>query len=120
MKFLVDAQLPYRLARFIRAKGHDVVHTDDLPNKERTSDTEIRELAKSEGRIVISKDKDFHVSHILQKEPANFLLLSTGNIVNKDLLALFEANWGAIEDLFQVCHFLELTNTKLIAHGNVG
>lgn len=117
MKFLVDAQLPYRLARYIRTKGHDVVHTDDMPNKEKTSDTEIRALAKADGRIVISKDKDFQDSHILQKQPAQLLLLTTGNIVNRDLLALFEANWDEIEDKFQLCDLLELTNTQLIAHG---
>jgi predicted nuclease of predicted toxin-antitoxin system len=117
MKFLVDAQLPFRLARFIAHKDHDVIHTDDMPNEERTSDTEIRMLAKKDGRIVISKDKDFQDSHVLQKEPANLLIISTGNIVNRDLLTLFEANWDEIEDKFQICDLLELTNTQLIAHG---
>ena len=31
MKFLVDAQLPIRLARFLQASGHDAIHTLDLP-----------------------------------------------------------------------------------------
>lgn len=117
MKFLVDAQLSYRLAKFLRSKGHDVVHTDEMPNKERTSDKEIRALAKTDQRIVISKDKDFHDSHLLQKAPARLLLISTGNIVNRELFALFEANWGEIEDKFQQFDLLELTNTAIIAHG---
>lgn len=32
MKFLVDAQLPLRLARYLREAGHDVVHTRELPD----------------------------------------------------------------------------------------
>jgi predicted nuclease of predicted toxin-antitoxin system len=31
MKFLVDAQLPRRLARFLAEQGHDVLHTRELP-----------------------------------------------------------------------------------------
>ena len=46
IKFIVDAQLPYSLALMLKAKGFDVIHTDDLPNKERTADSEIRVLAK--------------------------------------------------------------------------
>ncbi|MBL7978315.1 MAG: DUF5615 family PIN-like protein [Bacteroidetes Order II. Incertae sedis bacterium] len=30
MKFIVDAQLPYKLALFIQEKGYDCVHTDDV------------------------------------------------------------------------------------------
>ncbi len=119
MKFLVDAQLSYQLAKFIQSKGHDVVHTDEMPNRERTSDKEIRARAKSEERIVISKDKDFHDSFLLKKSPAKLLLISTGNIVNKALLGLFEANWDEIEAKFEEYDLLELTNTSLMAHDNL-
>ena len=67
IKFIVDAQLPYSLAVMLKAKGFDVIHTDDLPNKERTSDNEIRILAKKESRVVITKDNDFFDSYILRK-----------------------------------------------------
>ncbi len=33
MKFLVDAQLPVRLARFLREHDYDTIHTKDLPQK---------------------------------------------------------------------------------------
>jgi predicted nuclease of predicted toxin-antitoxin system len=29
MKFIVDAQLPYGLALYLRRKGQDAIHTDD-------------------------------------------------------------------------------------------
>lgn len=117
MKFIVDAQLPYRLAKYLKSKGYDALHTDDMPNQERTTDTEIRARAKADNRIVVSKDKDFFDSHLLRSEPAKLLLITTGNIINKDLIALFELNWVEIEDKFQYCDLLELTNYQLIAHG---
>jgi predicted nuclease of predicted toxin-antitoxin system len=66
MKFLVDAQLPYLLKTWLIQRGHDVLHTDDLPNQERTGDSEIRILSQSEDRIVITKDYDFVDSHVLR------------------------------------------------------
>jgi predicted nuclease of predicted toxin-antitoxin system len=39
MKFLVDAQLPVRLARFLQGAGYDTIHTRDLPLKNTTPDT---------------------------------------------------------------------------------
>ncbi|WNN89744.1 DUF5615 family PIN-like protein [Gloeocapsopsis dulcis] len=41
MKFLVDAQLPVRLARFLQSSGYDTIHTRDLPLQNVTSDSEI-------------------------------------------------------------------------------
>jgi predicted nuclease of predicted toxin-antitoxin system len=38
MKFLVDANLPFKLASNLKDKGFDTLHTDNLPNKERTTD----------------------------------------------------------------------------------
>ena len=35
MEFLVDAQLPWRLARWLQSEGHDAVHTRDLPQGNR-------------------------------------------------------------------------------------
>ena len=56
MKFLVDAQLPYGVALFLRDMGFDALHTNDLPDKERTSDSQIRSITISDNRIVITKD----------------------------------------------------------------
>ena len=91
----------YGLALFIRQNGHDAIHTDDLPNRERTTDTEIRRIAASETRIVISKDKDFVDSHLLQQQPARLLWVATGNIVNRELFDLFRTHWPEIERKLQ-------------------
>lgn len=44
MRFLVDAQLPARLARFLTDAGHPAVHTSELPDGNRTSDNEINRV----------------------------------------------------------------------------
>lgn len=116
IKFIVDAQLPYRLSLLLREKGFDSIHTDDLPNKERTTDSQIRSLAKAENRVVITKDNDFFDSYIISKSPSRLLLISTGNIINKELLNLFNKNIDLIVVHFETYNFVELTNNELFAH----
>ena len=69
MKFLVDAQLPRRLAYRLREAGHDAVHTLDLAGGNRTSDATILETAEREQRIVVTKDADFVNSFFLTHRP---------------------------------------------------
>lgn len=49
MKFLVDAQLPARLATFLGTAGLDAVHTSQLPSSNRSTDATIAELADRDG-----------------------------------------------------------------------
>lgn len=116
MKFIVDAQLPAALSKFLAKKGFDVIHTDDLPNKEFSSDKEIREISLKEKRIVITKDADFLDSYYITGVPERLLLVSTGNIKNKDLILLFDSNMKQIVELFDDHSFIELTNTELLGH----
>ena len=116
MKFIVDAQLPIVLSKYLEKKGYDVIHTDDLPNKEYTTDTEIRRIAVEEKRIVITKDADFVDSFYVKAVPPKLLLISTGNISNKTLLSLFESNISKINELFIDYSFVELSNNEIIGH----
>jgi predicted nuclease of predicted toxin-antitoxin system len=61
VKFLVDAQLPRRVANRLRELGHDALHTLDLPDRNRTSDREVNVVALREDRVVITKDADFAI-----------------------------------------------------------
>jgi predicted nuclease of predicted toxin-antitoxin system len=45
MKFLIDAHLPMRLANWLKEKGHDVIHTRELPHKNQTDDIDIIQLS---------------------------------------------------------------------------
>lgn len=116
MKFLVDAQLPRRLAYRLRDAGHDVLHTLDLPKGNRTTDTEINDISIREGRVVVSKDADFVNSFLLSRRPQKLLLISTGNIKNADLEAIFVAQIPTLASAFANLDYLELTRTALIAH----
>ena len=48
MKFLVDAQLPRRLARWLQVEGHEAFHTQDLPQGNRIGDAAINALSMQE------------------------------------------------------------------------
>jgi len=96
MKFFVDANLPFKLAKNLKDKGFDVLHTDNLPNKEATSDKEIRELSVTQNRVLITKDSDFFDSHYLHRIPKKLIFVITGNIVNKELLLLFDEQFERI------------------------
>ena len=116
MKFLVDAQLPQRLARWLRSEGHDVVHTLDLPAGNRTDDEYINELSLREQRTVVTKDGDFVDTLLLQQAPYQLLLISAGNISNADLLKLLGDNLANIVGAFETCKFVELGQGLLIVH----
>ena len=54
MKFIVDAQLPRRLALELVAHGHDATHSLDLPLGNRSADEDITAVAIKENRIVVT------------------------------------------------------------------
>jgi predicted nuclease of predicted toxin-antitoxin system len=116
MKFIIDAQLPYLLATWIREKGFEAIHTDDLPDKDETEDDVIRDLADKSDYVVISKDSDFYDSHLIKKTPKKLLLIGTGNIKNRQLLDLFRKNFQEIIILFSFCEMVEMNNDDLIAY----
>ena len=116
MNFLIDAQLPRRLAHLLMAAGNDAVHTLDLPNGNRTTDAELSAVSFQVKRVVITKDCDFVDSFLLSKEPYKLLLISTGNISNDDLESLFAPLIATITATFQSHDYLELTRTALIVH----
>lgn len=115
MKFLVDAQLPKRLSDFLVSKGFDSIHTLQLDNSNATQDSEIITIADTENRILISKDSDFEDSFLIQNKPKYLILLSTGNISNDKLLALFEAHISKIEGLLKEFYFIEINQHNIIA-----
>ncbi len=116
MKFLIDAQLPGRLALRLRALGHDALHTLDLPLANRTPDDAINALSLLEHRIVITKDADFVNSFLLSHQPYKLLFIATGNITNMELETLFFRHLDTIMETFAGCDFVELDRTTLTIH----
>jgi len=116
MKFLVDAQLPRRLVHPLRDRGHDAVHTLDLPQGNRTPDAVINQLSVSEERVVVTKDSDFVDSLIIDGVPYKLLLVSTGNIRNSALEKLFVEHLAAIVAGFSNHDFIEIDRKALHFH----
>ncbi len=116
MKWLVDAQLPRRLAADLNRLGHDATHTLDLPDGNATTDTEVIRIATAEGRIVISKDRDFLDSFLVAGQPPRLLWVTTGNISNSDLLELLKTLLTDILDGFRQSHCIELSPIGLVFH----
>ncbi len=115
MKFLVDAQLPLRLAQWLNQAGHDARHTLDLPQGNRTLDGDVVAIAVREERIVVTKDSDFVQAFLLNGQP-RLLLISTGNISNADLEELLRGSLAAIERAFEANRFVEVARATLLIH----
>ncbi|MEA3032247.1 MAG: hypothetical protein QOH86_263, partial [Sphingomonadales bacterium] len=58
MRFLVDAQLPPALCRWLEARGHAADHVFEL-GLHAASDAEIAAHAAETGAVLVSKDEDF-------------------------------------------------------------
>jgi len=117
LKFLIDAQLPRRVARWLADSGGDAVHTLDLAKGNQTPDRDIIAIAESESRIVMTKDADFVDSHIIRGKPSKLLLISTGNITNRELELLMVPLIPTIIAEYQSASFLELSHVGLVVRG---
>ncbi|MEZ5040307.1 MAG: DUF5615 family PIN-like protein [Saprospiraceae bacterium] len=101
LRFIVDTQLPPRLAYSLKDLGADAIHTTYFENGHLLDDGEIIKIAAKEDRIVVTKDSDFRDYLLLKGSPPSLLLIKTGNILNKDLIQLIQQNYIAISKLFE-------------------
>jgi len=113
VKFLVDAQLPPRLARALVAAGHDAVHTLDLPEGNRSTDRTVAEAADADDRVLVTKDGDFRDSHRLRGSPRRLLIVATGNIGNDELLAIFARHLGLLVTSLESAGMVELGHDSM-------
>ena len=78
MNFLIDAQLPRRLAIYLRQIEFEATHTLELPQGNRTTDQALIMLSAATEAVLVTKDSDFVQSFLLKREPWKLLLVSTG------------------------------------------
>ena len=72
MRFLVDAQLPPALARWLAGKGHEAEHVADR-QMEAASGAAIWDFALRASAAIITKDEDFVQRKVLtRKGPSSF------------------------------------------------
>lgn len=98
MNFLVDAQLPPALCRWLEARGHGAQHVQAI-GLGGASDADIAARAEADGAILITKDDDF----LRLRLPDRFaiLWLRCGNTTNVALAAWLEPRWAQVEALLQ-------------------
>jgi predicted nuclease of predicted toxin-antitoxin system len=116
MKFIIDAQLPKRLARFLQSEGYDAVHTLDLPQQNATPDAMINSISVEQHRVVITKDADFVESFLLQGKPHKLLLIGTGNIKNSELEQLIAENLQQLVELLNAHSYIELNRSGIVVY----
>lgn len=88
MRFLIDAQLPPALARWIAAQGFDAEHVADL-GLEAAKDRVVWNYADRQGGIIISKDEDFAQRRALAAGGPAIVWLRVGNTRRHELLRWF-------------------------------
>ena len=115
MRWLVDAQLPHRLASHLIKLGDEAVHTRDLPLANATPDAQVIEQAQTISAVVMTKDADF-VNHFQLYGKPRLLLISTGNISNNELINLVTKQHAQLTQAFVLFDFVELSRGQLICH----
>jgi predicted nuclease of predicted toxin-antitoxin system len=97
MKFLIDAQLPPALRRWIEAQGQSALHVMDI-GLLAAGDREIAAYAEAHHLILVSKDEDF--IYLRLPDRFAFLWLRCGNATNRFLQAWLAPKWGDILGMF--------------------
>ncbi len=115
-KFLIDAQLPYGLAQKLNDLSYDALHTKDIPDTQsRTPDEMLISISVDENRIIISKDSDFVDAVRISKTLQQLVYVTTGNIKNKELIAIFENQISYIVQLLQNHAIVEVSQKGVYA-----
>ena len=114
IRFIVDAHIPKKLADFLKWKGYDAIHTSELPNQNKTKDSEINKISVEEKRVLITKDLDFIESFFISNKPYKLIFLTCGNISNKELINIFKTNFETIIKMISENRMLEITLENII------
>ena len=88
MRFLIDAQLPVTLARWLDGNGHPSKHVADCGLLE-ADDSRIWTFASDFGFAIVTKDEDFALRRNLSSTGPTVVWIRKGNVRNAGLLAWF-------------------------------
>jgi predicted nuclease of predicted toxin-antitoxin system len=95
MRFLVDAQLPPALARWISSRGYDAAHVADK-GMQAATDRLIWEYALTDGWVIVTKDEDFAQRKILLQTGPEIVWIRWPNTRRQELLIRFEVVLPAV------------------------
>lgn len=96
MRFIVDAQLPPALARFIAAQGHDADHLLDH-GMLASADGAIWAYAMANDAVIVTKDEDFALMFANTRAATpRIVWIRVGNCSKRELLARFASRFAEI------------------------
>jgi predicted nuclease of predicted toxin-antitoxin system len=95
VKFLVDANLPPALARWLASEGHEAHHVVDF-GMEATSDRAIWARARELDACIVTKDEDFILLQALDRAGPAVVWIRIGNAVRSVLLQRVPTLWPAV------------------------
>jgi predicted nuclease of predicted toxin-antitoxin system len=100
LRFLVDAQLPPRLANALARAGHEARHVENCGLRT-AKDRDIWRYAAEAGAVIVTKDEDFAAMRMSAVDGPAVVWLRVGNIGNERLerilLAALDEIVGAVE-----------------------
>jgi predicted nuclease of predicted toxin-antitoxin system len=106
MDFLCDVHISIKIAKHLTNCGHYAIHTNSLPSKWHSTDSEICLIADQKNLIVITKDEDFRSSFLLRQTQKKLIRIVLGNISNKSLIGLLDKHMSLIQPLIRKKDFI--------------
>ena len=89
MRFLVDAQLPPALARWLASRGYEAEHVGDT-GMQAASDIVIWDYALASSAAIVTKDEGFAQRKVLTAAGPAVVWIRLPNTRRRDLLTWFE------------------------------
>lgn len=89
MRFLVDAQLPPALAKWLAERGHESEHVGDHALQS-ASDRQIWDFALDHACVIVTKDEDFAQRRALTAIGPSIVWVRLPSSHRRDLLEWFE------------------------------
>lgn len=117
MRFLLDAQLPRRLAAWLSQQGHEAEHCSALADGNQTTDLELARHADRNNMVMVTKDADAVDRHLLRGCPKQLLLISLGNVTNAELQEAFRQHLPAAVEALTSHTFIEVGDEGVMVRG---
>jgi predicted nuclease of predicted toxin-antitoxin system len=95
MRFVVDAQLPPALARWLVEQGHTAEHVFDL-GMATADDRDIWDYATAARAVIVTKDEDFALRRASASDGPAVVWVRRGNTSRRELLQWFGPLLGAV------------------------
>jgi len=95
VKFLIDANLPPALARWLIEQGHEANHVSEFA-LERASDRDIWRNAHEMNACIVTKDEDFVLLHAIDRGGPPVVWIRIGNTTRDALIHRLSPLWPGV------------------------